>query len=355
MIDSLKSGVLKLPMGMFLWQFFFKVLPIVLFISWFSSVLIPFFIAIVLAYIFVSLDRDLVHRGLPSSISMPVVAVLVVGIFGGVSVYLAPIVWEQSINFTREIPALYASFKAGLTSMIETYLGAESKDVISNVFAHINDVVAKAAGSLANHTVGSIVNLSLVALYLVIIPLLTFLFIKDRQVILTFASRFVTSQSTRLTIQDYWNKIDVQLANYIQGKLIEIVIIGAVSFVLFMVLGLKYAALLATCVGLSVLIPYIGAFTVSLPIAAVALAQWGIDTQTFVLFFAYLLLQVFDGNVLVPFIFSEKMKLHPIAILFAVFLFGYIGGIIGVFFSIPLLALMKVYIDRNFPVENVAP
>ncbi len=351
MIDSLKSGILKLPMGLFLWQFFFKISPIILFVICFSSVLIPFFIAIVLAYIFVSLDKDLVRRGVPDAISMPVVTVLVVGIFGGVSVYLAPIVWEQSINFAKEIPALYASFKSGLTTMIEVYLGSESKDVVDNIFAHISEVVAKAAGSLANHTVGSILNLSVLALYLIIIPLLTFLFIKDRQVILTFAARFVSNNETKSTIQYYWSKIDTQLANYIQGKLIEIIIIGAVSFILFMVLGLKYAALLATCVGLSVLIPYVGAFSVSVPIAAVALAQWGVDTQAFVLFFAYLLLQVFDGNILVPFIFSEKMKLHPIAILFAVFVFGYIGGIIGVFFSIPLLALMKVYIDRNYPIK----
>jgi putative permease len=108
-----------------------------------------------------------------------------------------------------------------------------------------------------------------------------------------------------------------------------------------MLLGLNYAALLALLVGLSVLIPYIGASVVTLPVLLVGYMQWGYSAEFLWLFFTYGVIQFFDGNVLVPLLFSEVVNLHPIAIIVAVLLFGGIWGFWGVFFAIPLATLVK--------------
>ena len=142
-------------------------------------------------------------------------------------------------------------------------------------------------------------------------------------------------------LSQVWSEMDVQLSNYVRGKVLEIFIVGIAAAILFAAFGLNYGALLAVLVGLSVLIPYVGAFSITIPIVIIGLLQFGLGTQFYLLIGLYLLLQFLDGNLLVPIIFSEAVKLHPIVIILAVFIFGSLFGFWGVFFSIPLATFIK--------------
>ena len=147
-----------------------------------------------------------------------------------------------------------------------------------------------------------------------------------------------------------------QIANYIRGKVIEIFICGGVTYIAFVVLELNYAALLALLVGISVVVPYVGAVVVTVPVFLIALFQWGWSDQFIYLMAVYGIIQTLDGNVLVPLLFSEAVNLHPVAIICAVLLFGGLWGFWGVFFAIPLATLFKAVLDawpRKEPV--VAP
>ena len=136
-----------------------------------------------------------------------------------------------------------------------------------------------------------------------------------------------------------------QVANYVRGKVIEIVVVFVASFVAFIWLELNYALLLALAVGLSVVIPYIGAVVVTLPVALIGLFQWGVGPEFMYLMIAYLVIQTLDGNVLVPLLFSEAVNLHPVAIIMAVLVFGGLWGLWGVFFAIPLATLIKAILS----------
>ncbi len=147
-----------------------------------------------------------------------------------------------------------------------------------------------------------------------------------------------------------------QIANYIRGKVIEIFICGGVTYIAFAALGLNYAALLAMLVGISVVVPYVGAVVVTVPVALIGLFQWGWGDQFIYLMIAHGIIQALDGNVLVPLLFSEAVNLHPVAIICAVLLFGGLWGFWGIFFAIPLATLFKAVLDawpRNEP--TVAP
>ncbi|GAB7220747.1 hypothetical protein VcTj87_25680 [Vibrio comitans] len=136
-----------------------------------------------------------------------------------------------------------------------------------------------------------------------------------------------------------------QISNYIRGKVLEILIVGSISYVTFVLLDLRYSALLAVAVGLSVLIPYIGAAAVTVPIAIVGLFQWGLTPPFYYLMIAYGVIQALDGNVLVPVLFSEAVNLHPVAIIISVLVFGGLWGFWGVFFAIPLATLVKAVVN----------
>ena len=96
--------------------------------------------------------------------------------------------------------------------------------------------------------------------------------------------------------------------------------------------------------GLSVIIPYIGAALVTIPVVVVGYFQWGFTSEFYYLVIVYLVIQGLDGNVLVPLLFSEAVNLHPVAIILAVLFFGGIWGLWGVFFAIPLATLIKAVI-----------
>jgi putative permease len=104
---------------------------------------------------------------------------------------------------------------------------------------------------------------------------------------------------------------------------------------------LNYSTLLGISVGLSVVIPYVGAAIVTIRVAGVGLYQFGFNSTFGYLMASYIVIQILDGNVLVPKLFAEKMKLHPFIILASVLVFGSLWGFWGVFFAIPLATLIK--------------
>jgi putative permease len=106
-------------------------------------------------------------------------------------------------------------------------------------------------------------------------------------------------------------------------------------------MGLNYAALLGVIVGLSVLIPFVGAAVVTIPVAVVAVIQFGWSWDLAWIMLAYAIIQGLDGNVLVPLLLSEAVDLHPITIILAILAFGGLWGFWGVFFAIPLATLVK--------------
>ena len=138
-----------------------------------------------------------------------------------------------------------------------------------------------------------------------------------------------------------WIEVDRQIGNYVRGKFWEIIIVWAASLLAFSFFGLQYAMLLAVLVGLSVVVPYVGATVVTFPVLLVAWFQWGWSSDFIYLGITYLVIQAIDGNVLVPLLFSEVVNLHPVAIIVAILVFGGLWGFWGVFFAIPLGTLVK--------------
>jgi putative permease len=182
---------------------------------------------------------------------------------------------------------------------------------------------------------------SVVALiiYLVLVPLAVFFFLKDRRVLVNALASVLPQE--RPLLNRVGAEMNAQLANYVRGKFVEIVFVSVVTYLTFIVLGLNYAALLALLVGISVLIPFIGAAVVTIPVALVAYLQWGWSPEFAYLISAYFIIQALDGNVLVPLLFSEAVDLHPLTIIVAVLAFGGLWGFWGVFFAIPLATLIK--------------
>jgi len=205
-----------------------------------------------------------------------------------------------------------------------------------------SDNLADAGQSILSFSISKIPNLMAIMVYVILVPLLVYFFLKDKDTLRAWFVRFLPSD--RPGMNQIWSELNAQLTNDIRRKFIEIYILGIVSYLCFTVFDLDFVVLLGLLVVLSVVVPYVGATVVTIPVVAVAYLQfgyggWGSEFLNVVL--AYLIIQAFDGNVLVPLLFSEAVNLHPVAIIVAILVFGGIWGFWGVFFAIPLATLIK--------------
>jgi putative permease len=311
----------------------------------------PVLAAIVLAYLMQGISSYCVSHGMPQWLGVTVSFLIFVGLFFGFLFLLLPLVWQQVISLVTELPRMIETFRGWMAVLPEQYPELLTQQQVSEAVTLAQRRIAELGQSIVSLSLASIPLFVVILIYTVLVPLLVFFFLKDREQILSWLSGFLPRERPLLT--RIWVEMNEQVANYARGKLIEILIVGAVSYVSFTLLSLNYAELLALLVGLSVIIPYIGAMVVTIPIALIALFQWGLGSEFYTVLLVYLIIQTLDGNVLVPLLFSEAVNLHPVAIILAVVFFGGIWGMWGVFFAIPLATLVKAIINAwPHPVEE---
>ena len=229
--------------------------------------------------------------------------------------------------------------RALLLRLPEVYPNVITTAQIDEVTASIRGGLTEFGQNVLSLSLASIPTLITLLVYLILGPVLVFFLLKDKDAIVAWTLGFLPNE--RGVLDQVWVEMDDQIGNYVRGKVYEIFIVGAVSYATFSFFGLNYAPLLGVLVGLSVIVPYIGAAVITLPVALAAYLQMGFGQDFTWILVAYGVIQALDGNVLVPLLFSDVVNLHPVAIIIAVLVFGGLWGFWGVFFAIPLATLVK--------------
>jgi len=315
-----------------------------------GNILTPFLISIIFAYLLVGMQKRLEDYGLNSSIALILTYsfFLLLGI--ALMVWLGPLVYQQLQSLVLEIPKWVNALMTFVQNVPEQYPDLVSSDQITAFLQSLSGQLTAISQDFLKASISGIQNTVTIAINLILLPILVFFFLFDRESIISGFLNILPKE--RAMLNKVWVEMDSQLSNYARGKAIEIGIVGSTAAIIFMYFGLEYVALLSVLVGFSVLIPYLGAFIVTLPVAAVGLLQFGLSFDFWLLMGAYLVLQILDGNLLVPILFSDAVKLHPVIIMLAVFVFGGMFGFWGVFFAIPIATLIKA-IWNSWP-KNLA-
>jgi putative permease len=304
-----------------------------------GQILAPVFASIVLAYLLEAVVTRLQLLGLPRLASVLLVFLLFLAGLFFLLFGLVPMLTRQSSQLVQQIPNYIAQGQELLLQLPQRYPQMISEQQIQNVISGVGNELAMVGQQFLTWSLASVGNIVGLLVLLVLIPVLVFFILKDKDQLIDWFKGFLPHE--RGLVSTVWADVETQIANYARGKAGEIVIVGAVSYITFVSLGLQYSALLATMVGFSVLIPYIGAAVITLPIAFVAYFQWGWGWSFGQVMIAYAIIQALDGNVLVPLLFSEALNLHPVAIIVAILVFGGLWGFWGIFFAIPLATVVQ--------------
>ncbi|MDI9276411.1 AI-2E family transporter [Pantoea sp. EABMAA-21] len=312
----------------------------------FSGLLAPLLVALVLAYLLEWPTVRLQRLGCSRTCATSMVLIVFAGILLVMVLIVAPVAWQQGINLLRDLPNMLNKLYVYAAGLPKRFPALVDAGIIDIIVENLRSRLTGLGESLVKYSLASLVGLMTLMIYLVLVPLMVFFLLKDKEQMLNAVRRVLPRNRGLAGV--VWQEMNQQITNYIRGKVLEMVAVGFVTWIAFLVLGLNYALLLAVLVGISVLIPYIGAMVVTIPVIGVGLFQWGLGTDFWTMFIVYLVVQALDGNVLVPILFSEAVNLHPLVIILSVVIFGGMWGFWGVFFAIPLATLIKAVV-RAWP------
>jgi putative permease len=304
-----------------------------------GEMLAPVIASIIIAYLLEGLVGVFQRNGLPRLVAVLLVFLIFIAFMAFVTFALLPLLSRQTTQLFQLLPDMLTSGQSALMRLPQRYPELFSEAQIRDLIDSIRIEALSYGQQVVSLSVSSVVSVITIAVYVILMPLLVFFFLKDKERIVRWIVQFLPHD--RGLLSQVWVEVDRQIGNYVRGKFIEIVIIWVVTYLTFAIMGMPFAMLLGVLVGISVLIPYIGAAVVTIPVAILAFFHWGLTPEFWWLLVAYGIIQALDGNVLVPLLFSEVVDLHPVAIIVAVLVFGGLWGFWGVFFAIPLATLVQ--------------
>lgn len=304
-----------------------------------GSILAPLLTGLVLAFIMQGVIKFLSRYQVPNGIAVALTFLVFLGGFVGFLFFIIPKVWRQMRALFEEFPNMITKSQALMDKLPDSYPSLISQQQVRAWVELLNSEAGDIGQWILSFSLSQLPVLVTVVVYMMLVPILVFFLLKDKDQLLGWCLSLLPSK--RPLMDQIGEEMNRQMENYIRGKFVEFLIVGGVSYVFFALYGLNYAALLAFLVGLSVIVPYLGLIAVTIPVVIIAYMQYGWSGSFMYLVLGYGLVQSIDGFVLVPWLFSEAVNLHPIAIILAVLVFGSWWGLWGVFFAIPLATLVK--------------
>ena len=308
-----------------------------------GNMLAPVIAALVIAFLLEGLVGRLQKMGVKRITGVMLVFCIFMACLVALLVILLPMLVNQVRQLVAELPRMVQSTREALTNLPIRHPELVSQEHIRQILDSFASQITDMGQGLFFLSLASVRGLITFVVYLVLVPLLVFFFLKDKFKIVAWIRKFLPRE--RHLASSVWQEVNRQMSNYVRGQFLRFLIVWGATYVTYLALGLNYSMLVGLLVGLSTVIPYIGAVTVTVPVALFALFQWGWSPQTVYAMIAYGVLHLLDGNLLAPLLLSGVVNLHPVAIIVAVLVFGGLWGIWGLFFAIPLATLFNAVIN----------
>ena len=324
-----------------------------LIIMFMGDYIAPILAALVIAYL---LDTfvNILHRvtKIKRALLVYFVYILFLIVLLSMIFVLFPVIINQMIDFIKQASHTLSSLKSGLDELSVKYPTLLTDDRINTIVSWFDTIDWKKTSSsigtfILKNTATTLPMLFTALIYLFLVPLMVFYFLKDKEAIITWFKGFLPADNGALYY--VWNDLKPKLADYVRGKAIESFIVSIATYAGFAYFNLNYAVLLAFGVGLSVIIPYVGMVIITIPVIMVGILQFGLSITFLWLLVVFFVIQALDGNLLVPLLFSEVLNMHPVGVVSAILIFGGMWGLWGIFFAIPLglLFMSVVNMFRN--------
>lgn len=333
------------------------------------DVLMPFIIGIFIAYIFYIPCRNMENIFTKSKFKIIRKKARPISIF--VIYLIALIIIVLAINFI--VPALATSVTDLANNLVNYYNNTIEgfKNIPEDSILRKIDI-EKIANSLANINIEDFINLDTITQYAkgaigianglfdFFVSLIVSVYILlERKQILGFIKKLagvIFKEKTYNALGKYFNNTNAIFFKFLSSQILDGFVIGVLTSIAMMILGVRYAILLGFLIGLSNLIPYFGAI-VGVGIAIIITIFTGGITQAIWLAIIVIILQQIDANIINPKIVGNSLKISPLLVIFAVTVGGAYFGVLGMFLAVPVFTVLKIliqdYIEYKNKIKNV--
>jgi predicted PurR-regulated permease PerM len=322
------------------WLLTFFVLAAVLWLL--HDILLPFVAGIALAYVLAPLADRVERLGMNRTVAaLLIVSVLVVALIALI-LLLVPLLLQQGVALISNIPGYFKRIKELIVDPNLTWLnwlgaaetGKSASDLVGQVatwllsFSYSLWTGGKALVSFAS--------------VLIVMPVVTFYLIRDWHAMIDRVDNWVPVHQ-RDTVRQLGREIDAAIGGFLRGQFGVCLVLGCYYAIGLMLVGLDFALLIGLIAGVITFVPYIGSMTGLMIAVSVAIAQFWPDWKRIMLVVAIFLIgQFIEGNVVSPKFVGERVGLHPVWLIFAMFAFGYLFGFVGLLIAVPLGAAIAV-------------
>lgn len=313
-----------------------------------KSVLTPFICSLVIAYFLNPLVDYLTNKHKLSRLtSTSLILGLFLSIFISLSAILLPIIYMQTAALIEELPRyleiVTKEFYPKIIQILEP-LGLQfDNDIVHLISSDKSKFIALSQNFLGNALSSSLTLINILSL-IFITPILVFYLLKDWDVLMIKIYELLPKSIAKQT-KDIAGDINKTLAGYVRGQFNVCLILAIFYAISLSLVGLNFGFLIGFLTGMFAFVPYVGMFCGTVAAIVVALFQWGFDFTYLSLVAAiFLFAQLIESNFLTPKLIGDKIGIHPVWMIFGLFVFGVLFGLLGVLLAVPLTAVFGVVI-----------
>jgi predicted PurR-regulated permease PerM len=324
-------------------------LGLIAFIAVFREILLPFVGGIVIAYVMNPIADSLENRGINRSLSAALLLVGLAVLFMLCLMFLVPLAVEQLKSLSSTLPADLARMRFAIEAFLVDRLGLDLKSVqaaIERGMGELQSGLTASAGQVVSAVLSRGLALVNVVSLLLITPLVAFYLLVDWHRMLASIESWLPRNDAP-TIVKLASEVDGSVAAFIRGQGTICLLLGIFYAVGLSMVGLRYGLIVGIATGLAAFVPVVGWVLGLLTALALAIAQFGLAWWPLLLVAGVLMAGIaIDTAFLSPRLVGERIGLHPVWLIFALFAFSYLFGFVGTLIAVPLAAATAVLV-RN--------
>jgi predicted PurR-regulated permease PerM len=301
----------------------------------------PFIIAIILAYLLNPIVTMLNNRKVPRGMAVAIIYFTFLLLLTIFLINAIPAFIKQSQDLTEHLPQLIQTYQIWI-SELHTHKYDFPAGIRKGIDEFLVQAEEKSSVYFANLLEGA-TGLFQKLIHFLVIPFLVFYLLKDMKLIQRGLVLLVPHRH-RKTFTRMFHEIDEALGNYIRGQLVVCGVVGTLAYIGYWLIDMPYALVLALIIGITNIIPYLGPIIGAAPSILVAITiSW---QMTLLVLVVNLAIQIIEGNIVSPMVMGRTLHIHPLMIIFALLIGGEIGGLLGLIFAVPILAVIRVVLHN---------
>ncbi|WP_099203232.1 AI-2E family transporter [Miniphocaeibacter massiliensis] len=313
-----------------------------------GSTIVTILISIVLAYLINPLVKKLEARGIKRAYAILIVYLLVILIFALMITIIMPEITEQLFNFIRNAPTILNDLSNSVIEFVEDNFSDNEK--LNNFTEEIERMIGKAISNIrvklpetAAKFGEKISGLASSLIRIVLIPIISFYLLLDKEKYIEGAKNLIPKKD-RDNYLILFKDIDRVNSQFIRGRLLMALAVGVLTAIFLLIMGIEYALVIGVITCIADIIPYIGPFLGFTP--AVIIAFIDNPIKAVIVGVAFVFIQWLENNILAPKILGTTIGLNPLLILLSLVVGAGMFGVVGMIFSVPVVATMKVVLQH---------